>query len=365
MKQKIFSSLVFFLVVIHSMSLWANVPVYVWQGWSNSTTESSLRKDFSKWKEHGVVGVCFNAGFDIEKITVAAKVAKSLNLEYHAWIPCMLQSGLDSTWYAVNRLGESAYSEQAYVPYYKFLDPHNEEVKAYLIRKYSEVAAIPEVDFIQLDYIRYVDVILARGLWDKYGLVMHEEYPKADYCYCDNCINDFKSQTGIDIRAVKDPSKNKKWAQFRCDIITNFVNRLTDSIHAQGKKVSADVFPGPYSYAVKMVRQEWNKWNIDAFFPMNYNDFYLEDAAWVGKVTREEVKSVKGRIPVYSGLFICLDWRNKNKITDPEGAGLLPSEIATAVKGSIKAGAKGICLFTPDSMTEEHWAALDRVLLEL
>ena len=49
--------------------------------------------------------------------------------------------------------------------------------------------------------------------------------------------------------------------------------------HAKGKKISADVFPGPHSHAVWMVRQEWNKWNIDAFFPMNYNDFYLEKAS--------------------------------------------------------------------------------------
>ncbi|MEZ5000618.1 MAG: hypothetical protein R2744_08770 [Bacteroidales bacterium] len=29
--------------------------------------------------------------------------------------------------------------------------------------------------------------------------------------------------------------------------------------------------------AKKIVRQEWDKWNLDAFYPMNYNDFYLEE----------------------------------------------------------------------------------------
>jgi uncharacterized lipoprotein YddW (UPF0748 family) len=361
MNRKIFTLLTLFL---WAGALQAEIPVYVWQSWGRNTTESSLKDEFTKWKKHGVVGVCFSAGFDVEKTAIAAKTAKSLGLEYHAWVPCMMQSGLDSTWYTVNRLGESSYSDPAYVPYYKFLDPRNEEVQAFLIGKYLELAAIPEVDYIQLDFIRYADVILGRGLWDKYGLVMHEEYPKADYCYCDDCVNAFKSQTGIDIRRVKDPSKNKKWAQFRCDAVTSFVNKLTEVVHAKGKKVSADVFPGPRSYAVKMVRQEWDKWKVDAFFPMNYNDFYVEGAAWVGKVTREEVKSVKGKVPVYSGLFICRDWRKKEQIIDPEGSGLLPSEIAEAVKGSMKAGAKGVCLFTPHSMTEEHWEALDKVLSE-
>ena len=84
----------------------------------------------------------------------------------------MLQHGLDSTLYAVNRKGESAYSVQAYVPYYKCLCPNQEGTAEFLLNLYGKVADIPEVDYIHLDYIRYVDVILARGLWEKYGLVM-------------------------------------------------------------------------------------------------------------------------------------------------------------------------------------------------
>ena len=67
--------------------------------------------------------------------------------------------------------------------------------------------------------------------------------------------------------------------QFRYNRITSLVNKIAAAVHAKGKKVSAAVFPGPDSYAKKLVRQEWNKWNIDAFFPMNYNDFYLEPAS--------------------------------------------------------------------------------------
>lgn len=345
-----------------SKPILAEIPVYVWQGWSNQTTEETLKQDFIRWKSYGVKGVCLNAGFDQEKIRTAARVAKSFGLEYHAWAPCMLQEGLDSTWYAVNRLGQSAYSVQAYVPYYKCLDPRNPQVQEWLIDKYTQLVEIPEVDYVQLDYIRYADVILAKGLWEKYNLVMNEEYPVADYCYCDHCVQAFKKQTGIDIRSFKDPSACKEWAQFRCDAITELVNKIVAAVHAKGKKVSADVFPGPHSYAVWMVRQEWSKWNVDAFFPMNYNDFYLENATWVGKVTKEEVQSVNGKAPVYSGLFICHDWRNKDKVIDPENSGLLPSEIEEAVMSSMKAGAAGISLFTPGEMTDEHWKALEKVI---
>ncbi|ADV43477.1 hypothetical protein [Bacteroides helcogenes] len=363
MRKTLSAMLVLLLLVACQTKQEFQVPVYVWQSWDEATTEESLRNDFTTWKGHGVVGVCFNAGFDNTKISVAAKVAKELGLEYHAWIPTMIQGGQDSTWYTVNRLGESAYDKQAYVPYYTTLDPRNPEVEKFLIEKYSEVADIPEVDYVQLDYIRYADVILARGLWDKYGLNMEKEYPKADYCYCDSCVAVFKAQTGIDIKSVEDPSVCKEWAQFRCDAVTRLVNHLVDAVHAKGKKVSADVFPGPQSYAVWMVRQEWNKWNLDAVFPMNYNDFYMEPASWVGKVTAEEVQSVAAKdMPVYSGLFICKDWQNKDKVVDPENSGLVPSEIAEAVGSSMQAGAKGICLFTPKEMTAEHWVELEKAI---
>ena len=338
------------------------VRVYAWQGESENTTEQTLQADFSKWHAHGVDGMCYNAGHDTEKIQRAARVAHANGMEYHAWIPAMLQQGLDSVAYAVNCEGESAYRVQAYVPYYTCLCPNQEATANFLLDLYGRVAEIPEVDYIHLDYIRYVDVILARGLWDKYGLVMNEEYPKADYCYCDKCVSDFKAATGIDIKAVEDPSKCAEWAQFRCDLITKLVDRIADTVHAKGKKVSAAVFPGPDSHARWMVRQEWNKWNVDALFPMNDNDFYLEGADWLAPIGKEEVESVQGKKPVYSGLFICKDWQNKANIKDPEGHGLIPSEIEEAVRGSMESGAAGVALFVPANMTDAHWEAFDRAI---
>ena len=139
------------------------IPVYGWQGEGEEATEASIQSDFKKWKDHGLVGMCYNAGgFNVEKHTRAAKIAHATGLEYHAWIPAMLKGDADSTWYAVNRKGESAYTVQAYVPYYKCMCPNNPDVINYLVTEYSKIAEIPEVDFIHLDYIRYVDVILAR-----------------------------------------------------------------------------------------------------------------------------------------------------------------------------------------------------------
>ena len=354
-----------------------SVKVYGWTGWNpEEVPADSLKAKFEKWKSHGLVGVCVNCGFNVENVKVAAAIAKEVGLEYHAWAPTVLQQDKDSTWYTVNRLGQSAYNKEnrAYVEYYATLDPHNPDVIKFMVDKYTELSNVPNVDYVQLDYIRYADAVLAEGLWDKYkNVIKHEwrnaedkvqEYPGADYCYCDACCADFKEKTGIDIKAKLaegvDPSTITEWAQFRCDNVTNLVNEISKAIHANGKKISADVFPGPNSYAEWMVRQQWNKWDVDVFFPMNYNDFYLQPASWVGEVTKEEVESTKA--DVYSGLFICHDWKNKASIIDPEGSGLLPSEIGEAVKGAVEAGAAGVCLFTPDAMTEEHWKELDKAI---
>lgn len=338
------------------------IKVYGWEGEGANTTEQSLRDMFGKLKSKGLDGIMYNAGNNIEKHRRAAQVAKECGLEYHAWIPTLAQGGQDSSLYVVNRNGESAFDKPAYVAHYTFLCPNREGTYTHVHSVYSQVAAIPEVDAIHLDYIRFPDVILARGLWDKYGLVMDEEYAPADYCYCDKCVADFKAQTGIDIKSVEDPSKCAEWVQFRCDLITRFVNRLAADIHAQGKKIDAAVFPGPGSQARKLVRQEWNKWNLDAVYPMNYNDFYLEGPAWLGTIVNEEVTSVNNDKPIFSGLFICGQPDKKAEIEDPEGHGLVPSEIEEAVRLSMENGAAGVCLFTPSRMTDAHWDAFDKAI---
>lgn len=351
------------VMLLMAKAAMAKVPVYVWQVWKPA---KEMRQEFKDLKRHGVIGVCINTGMDKVKIASAGKEAHRAGLEYHAWIPTMLRDSMPESWYTVNRLGQSAYTKPAYVPYYKTLDPRNPEVRKWLVERFSEIADIPEVDYIQLDYIRYADVILSRGLWDKYNLVMNGEYANADYCYCDSCVAAFKRQTGIDITRYTDPSKVKEWAQFRCDAVTELVNMIAEAVHKKGKKLSADVFPGPYSHAYWMVRQEWNKWNVDMLFPMNYNDFYLEPASWLGPITKEEVDAVAQKgTSIISGLFICKDWRNKASVIDPENSGLLPSELDEAVTGAMKAGATGVSLFTPSDMTEEHWKAFDEVLKKL
>ncbi len=341
------------------------VPAYAWMSGPGKATDREIMKQFSDLKKKGITGLMYSAGQDPEPYRRVGAIARKAGLELQAWIPTMVQNNnpaIKPEWYALNGLGESALNKPAYVSYYKFVCPNREEFYQYLKGMYGRIADLPEVDGIHLDYIRFPDVILARGLWKKYGLVMDREYPQYDYCYCDTCVSDFKAKTGIDIRAVKDPSQVEEWKQFRYDLITNIVNRLAVMVHSKNKKITAAVFPGPNSIALKIVRQEWDKWNIDAFFPMNYNDFYLEGTKWIGDMCKEGVTAINSSRPLYSGLFICPDPAKKAADPDPENHGLVPSELEEAIRESMTNGAAGICLFTPGRMTDEDWKIFKKAI---
>jgi len=357
-------SIIVLTVLISSCTEKSKIPVYAWMGHSDKMTDKELIEQFKDLKEKGIDGILYNGGQEPETYKRVGKIVKNTGMEFHTWIPTMVQSNnpkLKHEWYALNGLGESAKDKPAYVDYYHFLCPNREEVYDFLAELYGSIAEVEEVDGIHLDYIRFPDVILARGLWDKYGLVMDREFPQFDYCYCEVCTADFESQTGINIKEVEDPSQVQEWKQFRYDLITDLVNRLAEVVHSKNKQINAAVFPGP-SNAKKMVRQEWNKWNLDSFYPMNYNDFYLEGTKWVGDITKEEVMSVNSSKPIYSGLFICPNPEKKTSEADPENHGLLPEEIEAAIKESMENGATGICLFTPGRMTDAHWKAFNKAI---
>lgn len=312
-------------------------PRYAWIRWSpEEEPEESLRAKFRNWKARGGTGVCVDVGAArASDHCKAAKIAKEFDLEYHAWLISLLKGDAPASWYTVNRLGKSAArsEDRAYVSYYATLDPGNPDVVSYLIGVVESLAAVPEVDFVQLDYIRYADYELAKGLWPKYGVTGAVDY--ADYCYCTNCLKRYES--------VKD---RMSFDEFREETLTALVNRLAEAVHAQGKRLSADVFPAPERYARKMVRQNWPKWKADAFFAMNYHDFYDEGVDWIESVTADEVKALKGSgAALYSGLKVVESRPEGEGYIDPEMKGLVGEEAEAAASRALEAGADGIALF--------------------
>jgi hypothetical protein len=315
-------------------------------------------------KENGVTAVCVNLmdrTDDLGLMEEVASRAQAEGLEYHAIVMCNLREGLPHEWYTVNRLGQKSDEFPPYTPKYKFIDPHNPEVHSYLIRELGKIADVPSVDYIELDFIRYPDVILPKGYESIFNRVVDGEEPTADNCYCEACVADFRGKTGIDILAAPDPSTCPEWAQFRCDAVTDLVNDIAAAIHAKGKKVSAAVFPGPASFAIPAERQDWGKWDVDMFFAMNYNALHNQGVGWIRDVTVEELEASGGK-PVISLLFVCKDWQERDKAANAMRSGLIPAEVTEAIKDAKEVNASGVGLYSYSRMAPEHWEALQSAL---
>ncbi|TRX53376.1 family 10 glycosylhydrolase [Fulvivirga sp. M361] len=280
------------------------------------------------------------------------KICQSIDMEFHAWMftmPCNIPEIVQQhpDWFAVNRKGESAASKPAYVDYYKFLCPCNEEAMEFVRQNVISVSSIPGIDGVHFDYIRLPDVILAEGLQPKYNIVQDKEYPEYDYCYSSYCIDKFKALTGIDpLTDIRDHASHQQWRQFRYDSITQLVNNLwLPEIKKKDLMATAAVFPNWES-----VRQEWHKWDLDGFLPMLYHNFYNEGIAFIEEHTRKNIQRLKkfnNLKPIWSGIFL------------PE---IDNRELSQAVAHARNGGSQGIALYALDSASDDQIITIGKSL---
>ncbi len=320
---------------------------WVWAH-ANDDPVNAWRGKFARLRTAGIDGVLVTGG-DAEQLAAAAHVE---GLAFHRWTWIMNRTGdawvkeHHPEWFSVSRKGESSLTHPPYVGYYQWLCPSRPEVREYLRGKVEEEAFHPSVDGVHLDYIRYPDVILPRGLWAKYGLVQDHEMPEYDFCYCDVCREAFRRQSGRDPLRLAEPAADPEWRSYRWNSITDVVRVLATSAHARGKEISAAVFPTP-ALARKLVRQAWDQWPLDRVFPMLYHKFYLEDVAWIGRSAAEGVAALQGAFPLHAGLYL------------PD---LPPAELGRAILSAREGGVAGVSLFDAGGLKEEHLPVLRQAL---
>lgn len=322
---------------------------WVWFHASRPNDGVYWRRRFSQLREAGITGVLVEGSHSGTRII--ADAARQNGIEFHRWIFTMYRY-FDTRvkrdhpeWFSVSRNGDSSLTRPPYVPQYNWLCPTREPVRQYLRGIVDGIARRPEVDGVHLDYIRFIDVILPRGLWSRYDIVQDREYAQYDFCYCDVCVDKFRAQTGIDPRKLEDPSQNVAWREFRWNAITEMVKLLGATARSHNKKITAAVFATP-TLARQYVRQAWDTWPVDAVFPMLYHHFYQQDVEWVGRAAREGVVALRGRVPLYAGLFL------------PR---LDASQLTRAVALSRDAGAQGVSLFSLPTLNASRLSALRRV----
>lgn len=265
-------------------------------------------------------------------------LATEKDIKIHAWMwtlnrPNDTIANKHPEWYAVNRAGKNSLEYRAYVDYYQWLSPFHPEAREYIKNNVRKLTNVKGLASIHLDYVRYVDVILGADLQPKYGLVQDHEMPEYDYGYHPIAREGFKAIFGKDPQDFEHPELSTEWRQYRLNAVTTLVNELVDIAHESNHKMTAAVFPFP-EMSRQMVRQAWDDWNLDAAYPMLYNNFYRENVNWIGFATEQGVNDVD--FPVYSGLY--------------SPALQEPKDLEKAIRLAKEKGAKGISIFTAEDL---------------
>jgi uncharacterized lipoprotein YddW (UPF0748 family) len=295
---------------------------------------------FTQYKVLGISEILVDGAPEI--ISQIVQVAHNKNIKIHAWMwtlnrPNDTISNTHPEWYSVNRLGVNSLEYRAYVDYYQWLSPFHPEAREYIKSNVKKLTQIDGLASIHLDYVRYVDVILGADLQPKYGIVQDSEMPEYDFGYHPIARKGFKEIFGKDPIYMEHPELSTEWRQYRLNAITTLVNELVDIAHQSGNKITAAVFPFP-EMSRQMVRQAWNDWNLDAAYPMLYQNFYRENINWIGFATAQGVHDVD--FPIFSGLY--------------SSALQNPTDFEKAIRLAKEKGAKGISIFTADNLNEDQ-----------
>jgi hypothetical protein len=320
---------------------------WAWMNGSLRTPPEEWKRIIDRLLQAGIKGLLVNGPDELYQ--QLGPMCRQAGIQLHTWRWTINRGQYmeqHPDWYAVDRLGRSVVDDPPYVGYYRWLCPSRPEVRDLLVRDYTSLAAIPGVSGVHLDYVRYSDIYLPIGLLPKYNLVQDHEMPEYDYCYCTTCRSGFKERHGYDPLELPDPSKDPHWHQYRLDQLVDLVQAVVEAVHQAGSVITGAVFPTP-EMSRTMVRQDWPRFNLDAYMPMLYHQFYLEPVEWIANCIREIRAEIGDSPPVFAGFL------NRSEVFTPD-------VLARTFQQVKEAGGQGLSIFTAGSLTEEQLEALQR-----
>ncbi len=319
-----------------------NFTFSTWTHGGKEFNKEIWKKKINYYDSLGISEILVSGSSEVlEKII---PLANKKNIKVHGWMWTLNRPGdtianKNPDWYAVNRNGDNSLDYRAYVDYYQWLSPFHPEARNHIINNAKKIMSVKGLASVHLDYVRYPDVILGADLQPKYNIVQETEMPEYDYGYHTIARKKFKEIFNKDPIDFKNPELSTEWRQFRLNAVTTLVNEIIEIAHSKNKKVTAAVFPFP-EMSRQMVRQAWDDWNLDAAYPMLYQNFYRENINWIGFTTKQSVNDVD--FPIFSGLF--------------SPALRKAEDLENAIRISKENGASGISIFTADGLNKEQQA---------
>ena len=342
------------LKTAENLSADTHFKYWSWMTIDEKKTDTSYISHFKKLKKYGFDAVLLNTEANPSVLKRIAPFAINAGLEVHAWLfttnrPNDSIALQHPDWYMVSRSGKSCFDNRPYVDYYQWLSPSHPEAKAHILSLVEGLAKVDGITSVHLDYIRYPDVYLPVGLLPKYNLEQNQEMPDYDFDYSGASVEKFMKIHHKDPRKMENPAIDMEWKNFRLNEIKSLVNDAYTIVHRHNKKLSAAVFPYP-EMADHMVRQRWDKWNVDMVLPMIYNNFYNEEIDWIGYATKQGVSDLEGKqTELHTGIFT------------PE---LSNTELKEAIELVKTNGANGVAFFDDYSMTEAQFNIIKEASLK-
>ncbi len=328
----------------------------VWITAQEKKSDADYTKEFKKYYDAGIDEILINTNTDPILLERLVPIAKKEGLKVHAWIMAMNRPG-DSIalqhpeWYAVSKEGNSCFDTRPYVDYYQWLCPTRKESREHVLGLVEGLAKVEGIESVHLDYIRFPDIFLPIGLLPKYELKQETELPEFDFCYCGVCIAKFEKNHHKNPLKSNNVSIDMEWKQFRLNAIKNIVDDAYEIVKRNNKKLTAAVFPYP-EMADHMVRQRWDKWNIDRVYPMIYHGFYNEEIDWIGFATAQGVKDLKDKdTELSTGVYL-----------PPFKSG---KELKEAILFAKNNGANGVTFFDGPQLTDEYLKTIKETKADL
>ena len=326
----------------------SKLKFWTWITADSQINDIKYKKEFQKYAENGIDAILIDTDASAELLKRLSIIALNAGLEVHAWIWTMNRANdavalKNPDWYAVNRVGKSCFNDRPYVNYYQWLCPTRVDSRNHILKLIKSLSLVDGITSVHLDYIRYSDIYLPIGLQPKYNLVQDKEMPEFDYCYCQACLKEFEIFHGRNPKNLDYPELDIEWTSFRLNKIKSIVDDAYEIVHKQNKKLSAAVFPYP-EMAGQMVRQRWDKWDIDILLPMLYHRFYNEEIDWITFATNQGLSDIKYRNQeLHSGIMI---------------SSLSPIELSIVIDNISNTTADGVSFFNGQSISDEHFKVI-------
>lgn len=217
------------------------------------------------------------------------------------------------------------------INWYAGVCPNNPHVRKEKLDLIKQLIKSEKIDGIWLDFIRYP------CRWEE---VRNSKI--TEYCFCSNCLNKYNKDVG-------GKPEGKKWINWKCKQITDFVAEVKRNIEKSKKNIRLGMFVVPWKQKefdnaiTRIIGQDFRILvkPIDVFSPMVYHKFCDRPVSWVGDTVKYFAEfSNKPILPIIQ--------------TEDEAGKLTKKVFRKEINSAIKLSSQGTIIFFLEDLLKDN-----------